>query len=67
MADYGESISFPAQVAKCQTLADSGLRITFDLPESEIVAFAWLAGCKRDGVIFTVTCQPEQRREDERT
>ena len=32
-----ESITFPAQVVKVQTLADSGLRLTLDLPETEIV------------------------------
>jgi hypothetical protein len=45
-----ESITFPAQVVKVQTLADSGLRLTLDMPESEIVAFAWLAQCKRGGI-----------------
>lgn len=58
MSEIGESISFPAQVAKCQTLVDNGLRITFDLPESEIIAFAWLAQCKRDGIVLMLTCQP---------
>jgi hypothetical protein len=53
-----ESITFPAQVVKVQTLADSGLRLTLDMPESEIVAFAWLAQCKRDGVALTVKCDP---------
>jgi hypothetical protein len=63
-----ESITFPAQVVKVQTLADSGLRLTLDMPENEIVAFAWLAQCKRDGVALSITCQPfEKQIEDERT
>jgi hypothetical protein len=53
-----EAVTFPAQVVKVQTLADSGLRLTLDMPESEIIAFAWLAQCKRDGVALNVTCQP---------
>lgn len=53
-----EPITFPAQVVKVQTLVDNGLRLTLDMPESEIIAFAWLAQCKRDGVALTVTCQP---------
>jgi len=57
-----EAITFPAQVVKVQTLADSGLRLTLDLPESEIVAFAWLAQCKRDGVTLDVTCDPSEKQ-----
>jgi hypothetical protein len=53
-----EAITFPAQVVKVQTLADSGLRLTLDMPESEIVAFAWLAQCKRAGVVLSVRCDP---------
>ena len=53
-----EPITFPAQVVKVQTLADSGLRLTLDLPETEIVAFAWLAQCKRAGVVLNITAQP---------
>ena len=55
-----DPLTFPAQVVKVQTLADSGLRLTLDLPETEIVAFAWLAQCKRDGVALDVTCQPRE-------
>ena len=54
-----DAITFPAQVVKVQTLADSGLRLTLDMPETEIIAFAWLAQCKRDGVALNITCQPD--------
>lgn len=54
-----DAITFPAQVVKVQTLADSGLRLTLDLPETEIVAFAWLAQCKRDGVALHITAAPQ--------
>ena len=55
-----EAITFPAQVVKVQTLVDSGLRVTLDMPEGEIIAFAWLAQCKRDGVVLDVTCNPRK-------
>jgi hypothetical protein len=54
-----EPLTFPAVVAKVQTLADGGIRATLDLPESEIVALAWLAQCQRDGVVLSVRCTPE--------
>jgi hypothetical protein len=54
----GQAITFPAQVVKVQTLADSGLRLTLDLPETEIIAFAWLAQCKRDGIALNIRCDP---------
>jgi hypothetical protein len=67
-AIQGEAISFPAQVVKVQTLADNGLRLTLDMPESEIIAFAWLAQCKRDGVALQITCKPiEDGRTTEKT
>ena len=47
-------IKFPAQVVKVQTLVDNGIRITFDLPETEILAAAHLMECKRVGVAAEV-------------
>lgn len=49
------NITFPAQVVKVQTLADGGLRVTFDLPETAILAAAHLMECKRVGVAGEVT------------
>ena len=48
-------ITFPAQVVKVQTLADGGLRVTLDLPETAIFAAAQLMECKRIGVAGEVT------------
>jgi len=48
-------ITFPAQVIKVQTLADGGLRLTLDLPETAIFAAAQLMECKRIGVAGEVT------------
>lgn len=52
-------IAFNAAVYKVQTLVDSGIRISFDLSENEIVAMAQLAECQRDGVVLAVTCVPK--------
>jgi len=44
------SISFDAIVYKVQTLADQGLRLTLDLPETAIPQAAMLMECKREGI-----------------
>ena len=59
-----ESITFVAAVAKVQTLADGGLRLTLDLPEDAIIEAAWFMKAKQEGVAVKVTCKPEQ---DERS
>jgi len=48
MAD--NKIEFPAIVYKLQTLADGGIRLTLDLPETCIPQMAMLAECKREGI-----------------
>jgi hypothetical protein len=59
-----ESVTFVSAVAKVQTLADSGIRVTLDLPEDAIVEAAWLMKAKQTSVALTVTCKPV---EDDRT
>jgi len=59
-----ESVTFRAQVARCQTLADGGLRVTLDLPEDAVEAVACLMAFKRFGVVGVVTYEPQS--EDER-
>ena len=44
-----ERIIFAATVAKLATLADGGLRLTLDLPETAIMQAAQLMECKRAG------------------
>ena len=51
-----EPITFTAQVARVQTLADGGLRFTLDAGEADVMAAAELMTCKRFGVVLTVTC-----------
>lgn len=43
-------IEFEAIVNKVQTLADMGIRVTFDLPETAIAQAAMLMECKREGI-----------------
>jgi hypothetical protein len=57
-----EPIKFPAQVARVQTLADGGLRVTLDLPENTIVQAAALMECKRLGITGNVTWEPRQSK-----
>lgn len=52
-----EPIRFVAVVQKVQTLADGGLRITLDLPETAIMQAAELMVCKRDGVVLDIECK----------
>ena len=49
-----DPITFFASVQKVQTLADGGLRFTFDAPESAIMPAAELMACKRMGVVVDV-------------
>jgi len=57
----GDDVSFPAQIVKVQTLADGGLRFTFDAPETEVLAMAQLAELKRLGVVGTLTFSPQEQ------
>ena len=45
-----ETIKFDAVVNKLQTLADGGIRVSLDLPETSIPQMAMLAETKRQGV-----------------
>lgn len=48
--DMAAVIRFDAIVYKVQTLADGGIRLTLDLPETAIPQMAMLAETKRDGI-----------------
>ena len=56
-------IRFDAIVYKVQTLADGGVRVTLDLPETAIPQMAMLAETKRDGIplVFTAKVKPDSR------
>ena len=53
-------IQFPAEVQKVQTLADGGIRVTLDLPETEIPAMAMLAECKRQGIYLVFVAKEDE-------
>jgi hypothetical protein len=52
-----ETIVFPAEIYKVQTLVDNGVRITLDLPETCIMQMAQLAECKRAGIVLEFTAR----------
>jgi hypothetical protein len=45
-------------VYKVQTLADGGVRITLDLPETELLAMAQLAACQVEGIYMKAELKP---------
>ena len=54
-----DDLRFDAIVARVQTLADNGLRVTLDLGENEVVAAAQLMELKRLGAVLKVTVEPD--------
>jgi hypothetical protein len=59
--DEVSTITFPAVVYKVQTLVDSGVRVTLDLPETAIMQMAQLAECQRQGVTLDVACKIDSK------
>jgi hypothetical protein len=56
-----EPIDFNAQVYKVSTLADNGIRVTLDLAEGSIEAFAKMAACQQAGAILAIVATPIER------
>jgi hypothetical protein len=54
-----DEIAFQAVVARVQTMADNGLRVTLDLPEQAVLEVAQLMELKRLGVVLDVTVRAE--------
>lgn len=50
-------ITFHAAVHQVKTLADNGLIISFELPETEVMQAAQLMECKRRGIYLNITCE----------
>lgn len=61
-ADLGKEseIVFEAIVQKVQTLADNGVRVTLDLPETAIMQMAMLAQAKINGLVLEVTVREKR-------
>jgi hypothetical protein len=53
-------ITFSAAVASVKTLADNGIRITFDLPEQAVSQAAALMQCKADGIPLRVEVMADE-------
>lgn len=56
-----ESIGFECQVARIQTMADGGLRFTFDTGEQYVKQAAQLMECKRFSAWLKVSIEPTFR------
>jgi positive regulator of sigma E activity len=54
-----DEITFQAIVARIQTLADNGIRVTVDLPEQAVLEAAQLMELKRLGIVLDVTVRAE--------
>lgn len=64
MMSKPDDLRFDAIVARVQTLADNGIRVTLDLPEQAVVEAAQLMELKRIGAALRVTVEPgKQERE----
>lgn len=57
-----EVIRFSAQVSKVTTLADGGLRIVFDLAETEIEVAKQMMQVKQAGAILEVAAVPIEEK-----
>jgi len=54
-----EPIKCHAVVYKVQSLVDHGMRITLDLPETEIMQMAMFAECQRMQVVLDIEATPQ--------
>ena len=55
-----DTIEFVATVARVQTMAEGGLRFTFDAPETAVMQAAQLMECKRWEAVLVVRCTPTE-------
>jgi len=53
-----QTISVMMTVAKVQTLADGGLRVTLDMSEKDVIQMAQFVECKRAGVVLQAEFTP---------
>jgi len=61
-----EAIRFSAQVAKVTTLADGGIRITLDLPETDIDTATKMMQVRQGGGILEVAAVPVKAKHERR-
>lgn len=53
------TIEFVAEINRVATLVDGGIRVTLDLPETEIAAAAMLMECHRRGAVLRIAAEPD--------
>ena len=56
--DMAESILFPAEIIKIQTMVDGAIRLTLDLPADMIQTAALLMEAKQRGAVLEVAAVP---------
>ena len=54
MSDETSKIDFTAAVTSVKTMADGGLRVSFDLSEQSIPQAAMLMECQRNGIPLNI-------------
>jgi len=59
-----EPITTTVIVARIQTMADGGLRFTFDAPETETFQAAQFMECKRFGVVGKLTFEAIEKENE---
>lgn len=62
-----EAIQFSAQVAKVTTLADGGIRITLDLPETAIDTATKMMQVRQAGAILEIAAIPLKAKRGRKT
>lgn len=60
--DSHEVIRFTCEVNKVQTLADGGIRVMLDMPESAVETMAVLAYCKANGIALQAELRAENQK-----
>ena len=59
-----EPITFECAVSAVKTLADGGIRVTLDMPESVIMQAAALMECKRLGLTLYIEATPQDKQDN---
>lgn len=62
MSDNDNLIKFNAQVAKVQTLADGGIRIILDLPETAIDTATKMMQVRQMGALLEIVALPVKKK-----
>ena len=64
MMDEKQLIKFKAEVIKIQTLADGGIRLTFDISEKDIDIATKLMQVKQAGAVLEIVAVPVTEKKE---